>query len=86
MDINIRKDREEKSVKEPKNKFAFVWSKRGFVLLRHSGITGQITVSTVSQLDLSDNQSSSRKACNPGLERLGQGQRLGVMGLTDKGD
>lgn len=61
-------------------------SNRSSIVLRHSGITGQITVSTVSQLDLSDNQSSSRKRCNPGHERVGQGQGLGVTGLTDKRD
>lgn len=53
---------------------------------RRGGIRGQITVSTVSQLDLSDNQSPPGKLCNPGHERVGQGQGLWVIGLTDKRD
>lgn len=36
------------------------------IFQRHSGITGQITVSTVSQLDLCGNQSPSTRPCNPG--------------------
>lgn len=56
------------------------------MVLRHSGITGQITVSTVSQLDLTEGSLPSRRPCNPGHQRVGQGQGLEVTGLTDKRD